>query len=764
MRGFIIACFFCLAANVGIAEPLNELPAGFNSKKANQQFDQINLQLSIQNLNLTHLDSAVDTLTSLTIQADRCVEITQKKLTNIEFLIKQATNPQENNGQGADLVYLNNQQKELSDAQSQCRLFSIRAKEAIEAYKDAIAKLKQEEALTRGMPLWKTINQVMSLPQAPIFTPINPAALPWLPSPSVWMLQGLVALIAAFVVLKKIQNSRIAHKYWRFKKKLRLMQLALLSTFFLAFMVLVNALANSDGLNTASPALLVFELIFAYLSGVILLVLFFNLKKVRVFLQWYSLDKTFLQMFLIATLSFYVIAVLGNLFTALFSMDNALQSLGESLFILVLLASINYFIYYFCRAHHHITFLKKHHLFVHRLSIFLILLCAVIDILGYYHLTKHLILSGFITFVTFFVTILMTQGIQKLYLGISTNETAKNSILKYFGYRPEQSFTEFLILKTTAQIIIVAASIYLIGESWDFATDFISSLYDQILYGVHLANTTFYPTRIIAGVITFCALYLVFRAISTAISRHQQFEDEEETQVAIASILTYLGFSIAIIAGFLVAGFNFTGLAIIAGALSVGIGLGLQSIVNNFVSGIILLIEKPIRPGDRINVDGVEGFVKKIRVRSTQIITPAREDIIIPNSDLITRRVTNYMFSDKFCRINCEVGIAYGSDAEHVREVLLNVANSHDEVIKTGRNKPAVLLRSFGESSLVFQLWCLIKDVNSKSFVRSELNFHIYRAFREHNISMAFPQRDIHLTMDDWGPFSNKTQESPDPS
>lgn len=764
MRGFFIACFFCLAANIGIAEPLNELPAGFDSKKANQQFDQINLQLSVQNLNIVHLDNAVDTLTSLSMRADRCVDITQKKLTNIEILIKQATNSQENNGQGADLVYLNNQQKELSDAQSQCRLFSIRAREAIEAYRDAIAKLKQEEALTRGMPLWKTINQVMSLTAAPIVTSINPTTLPGLPTPMVWILQGLAALILAFVVLKKIQNSRIAHKYWRFKKKLRLMHVALLSSFFLAFMALVTTLANSEGLNIASPPLSVFELIFAYLSAVVLLVLFFNLKKVRVFLHWYTLDKTFLQIFLIATLSFYVIAVLGNMFTELFRVDNAVQSLVKSLFILVLLASINYFIYYFCRAHHHITFLKKHHLFINRTSILLVLVCVAIDILGYYHLAKHLILSGFLTFITLFVTILMTQGIQKLYLGINSNEKVKNSVLKYFGYRPDQSFTEFLILKTTAQILIIAASIYLIGESWDFATDFIGSLYDQILYGVHLANTTFYPTRIVAGIITFCALYLVFRAISTAISRHQQFEDEEETQVAIASILTYLGFSIAIVAGFLVAGFNFTGLAIIAGALSVGIGLGLQSIVNNFVSGIILLIEKPIRPGDRINVDGIEGFVKKIRVRSTQIITPAREDIIIPNSDLITHRVTNYMFSDKFCRINCEVGIAYGTDVEHVREVLLSVANSHDEVIKTGRNKPSVLFRSFGESSLVFQLWCLIKDVNNKAFVRSELNFHIYHAFREHNISMAFPQRDIRLTMEDWGPFSNKTQPSPDPS
>jgi small-conductance mechanosensitive channel len=258
-----------------------------------------------------------------------------------------------------------------------------------------------------------------------------------------------------------------------------------------------------------------------------------------------------------------------------------------------------------------------------------------------------------------------------------------------------------------------------------------------------------YPTRIFLGIIVFCIIYLTARALSNKISGHQHFEEEEETQVAVASILTYIGFSIAAISGLLIAGFDFTGLAIIAGALSVGIGLGLQSIVNNFVSGLILLIEKPIKPGDRISVDGVEGFVKKIRVRSTQLITSSREDIIIPNSNLITRNVVNYMLTDKHCRVTFDISVAYGSDTYLVRDTLLEVANQHDEVIKTERNKACVLLHAFGDSALIFRLSCLIKDVNRKSTIQSDINFEIDRIFRERRIEMPFIQREIHLKIED---------------
>jgi small-conductance mechanosensitive channel len=321
-------------------------------------------------------------------------------------------------------------------------------------------------------------------------------------------------------------------------------------------------------------------------------------------------------------------------------------------------------------------------------------------------------------------------------------------MIKYFGYKEDQVFTEFLILKIVIRILAIATCIYLIGENWEFATDSFEVVYDQLIHGVHFADMTVYPTRIITGIVVFCSLYLVCRAVSTSISRHQQFEDEEETQVAIASILSYIGFTIALISGFLIAGFNFTGLAIIAGALSVGIGLGLQSIVNNFVSGLILLIEKPIRPGDRINVEGIEGFVKKIRVRSTQIMTPSREDIIIPNSDLITRPVKNYMYSDRYCHINCDVNVSYGTDTLLVRDVLLDIMNNHEEVLKTGRSKPSVLLRSIGNGALEFQFGCLIKDVNKKSIVQSELNFAIEQAFRDHHIELSSSQRDVNIKLE----------------
>ena len=214
---------------------------------------------------------------------------------------------------------------------------------------------------------------------------------------------------------------------------------------------------------------------------------------------------------------------------------------------------------------------------------------------------------------------------------------------------------------------------------------------------------------------------------------------------AIAALLGYVFFMVALVFALLIAGVDFTGLAIIAGALSVGIGLGLQDVVNNFVSGIILLIERPIKPGDRIIVGGTEGIVKEVRIRATQIRTLNREDVIVPNSALITQQITNFMFHDQFWRIICGIGVAYGSDIELVKEVLLKIAHDHPSVIQEAPNKPTVLFRNFGESSLDFELRCIIRDVNQKNGIHSDLNFKIAKAFDEHNIEMPFPQRDLHI-------------------
>ncbi len=759
MRFFALICLFLHYVSASFATPLNSTSLGFDIKKANQQFDHINLQLSVQNLNLNNLNAAVSILTQLITKADQCVEDVQKKLSNTEMLIKQGNSAEEIKNAGADLVYLSSQQKELADEQAQCRLFSIRAKEAVDAYKTAIAQLKQQEALTRGLPLWKMINQVIESPPElqlkNLITTQIPSALPSFLS---WGIAIGIALVSSFLMLVRLRKSRFARRYLRLKE-LPISSVILLTSFLLSSALFIYLLIFSDDLSTSDLPLVLSGLVFFYLSSFAGIIFLFKMKKIRAFFYWYSLDTIFFQSFSITLVSFYTAATIGRLFSGSFNTESPLWQLCQSLFILLTLATGAYFIYHFCKIHHQFSFIKHHNSLIRHLCALLFIACAIINSLGYYTLAQHLTFSGFTSFIIIFITLLVTQGINKLYLMLNQQQRTKARVMKYFGYRADQVFTEFLILKTIAQLIVIAISLYLIGRSWGFATDFIESIYEQFLDGVHVVNITFYPTRIISGVVVFCLLYLLFRAISTAISSHQQFEDEEETQVAVASILTYIGFSIALIAGFLVAGFDFTGLAIIAGALSVGIGLGLQSIVNNFVSGLILLIEKPIRPGDRINVDGVEGFVKKIRVRSTQIITPGREDIIVPNSDLITRRVTNYMFSDKYCRINCAVGIAYGSDTHLVRDILLNIASSHEEVIKSGINKPIVLFRSFADNSLAFELVCLIKDVNKKSIVQSDLNYAIEHAFREHHIDMPFPQREIHLKLSDVAYLAGKMNE-----
>lgn len=314
-----------------------------------------------------------------------------------------------------------------------------------------------------------------------------------------------------------------------------------------------------------------------------------------------------------------------------------------------------------------------------------------------------------------------------------------------FGVNPHKSFHEMRLIQLAAYLVLIFLSVILIVRIWDTSNSVTASTINGVMVGFKIANMKIVPARIVIALIAFSSLLLIGRFIATRIINQKQFKEEENTQVAVATIILYLSFGIALLIALLLIGVNFTGLAILAGALSVGIGFGLQHIVNNFVSGLILLLEKPIKPGDRIIVGTTEGIVKKIRVRSTQIMTPAKTDVIIPNADLMTNPVTNFMFRDRFWRLSCPVGVAYGSDTALVRQTLLDIAAKHPEVLQSPPNEPAVLFRNFGESSLQFELWCIIKDVNKKFIVTSDLHFAIDQAFRENNISIAFPQMDVHL-------------------
>lgn len=201
----------------------------------------------------------------------------------------------------------------------------------------------------------------------------------------------------------------------------------------------------------------------------------------------------------------------------------------------------------------------------------------------------------------------------------------------------------------------------------------------------------------------------------------------------------FLGFLLALIT----MGFQLRDFTLIAGALGVGIGFGLQGIVHNFVSGLILLFERPIKVGDNIELDGQRVEIKKIGLRATLVMTPDRSEIVVPNSDLTSNKVTNWTLSDRCARIKIPLRVAYGSDVPCVMQTLLHCAQEHSQVTK--HPAPQVLFMEFGENSLDFELRVWISEIDEMFQTRSELYQKIERKFRSLAIDIPFPQLDLHM-------------------
>jgi small-conductance mechanosensitive channel len=188
---------------------------------------------------------------------------------------------------------------------------------------------------------------------------------------------------------------------------------------------------------------------------------------------------------------------------------------------------------------------------------------------------------------------------------------------------------------------------------------------------------------------------------------------------------------------------DLTGLAVLAGLLSVGIGFGLQSLASNLIAGIILLIERPITVGDHVTVGDIHGVVRAINVRATEILTADNISVIVPNSEFVAGRVVNWSHGDPRLRIRIPVGVSYGSDVDSVSRILVEVAHGHPDVLVDP--PPEVCFLSFGSSRLDLVLLAWIADPRHQERVASALHYGIRAAFLEHGIEIPFPQHDLRV-------------------
>jgi small-conductance mechanosensitive channel len=273
--------------------------------------------------------------------------------------------------------------------------------------------------------------------------------------------------------------------------------------------------------------------------------------------------------------------------------------------------------------------------------------------------------------------------------------------------------------------------------------DFVDKLLHYRLFEIKQTPVTVFS--ILMFIIVVAAFYVFSKIFNRYILGRllKRFNIESGLEYTILRVSHYLIMVISIGLAFQFVGVDLSGLAVIFGLLSVGIGFGLQNITSNFVAGIILLLERPIKIGDRITVGGIEGDVISISMRSTTVQSLNNISIIVPNSKFISDEVTNWSHGDPKIRLDLKVGVSYGSDLDKVLLTMREVADEHPDVLKDP--PPEVLLSGFGDSSWNMILRAWIANPKRHYIVSSEINCSIVKKFRQNGIEIPFPQRDVYL-------------------
>ncbi len=262
----------------------------------------------------------------------------------------------------------------------------------------------------------------------------------------------------------------------------------------------------------------------------------------------------------------------------------------------------------------------------------------------------------------------------------------------------------------------------------------------------HLGDSVFTTKTLFALIVSLFLLFYISSKIRKLLVRKifPRYGLEIGISQSIATILRYVLIIIGLVIIFQTTGIDLGAVGLLIGALGVGIGFGLQNITNNFISGLIILFERPIKVGDRIEIDDLAGNIVDISARATTIITNDNIAVIVPNSDFIDTRVINWSHNNRMIRLSFPVGVSYNEDPEKIRTLLTEVANANPGILSSP--KPYILFDGFGDSSLNFNVLVWTTEyIDRPKILRSEVYYEIFAKFKEHNVEIPFPQHDIHL-------------------
>jgi small-conductance mechanosensitive channel len=365
---------------------------------------------------------------------------------------------------------------------------------------------------------------------------------------------------------------------------------------------------------------------------------------------------------------------------------------------------------------------------------------AIVEISGYSALALHIFRSALITvFIVLLAWLMMLLVRGLLESALRSRSAQKISFLRTYA----TAFADQAAKALNVGILLLFCGAVL--QTWRVFTsswEFIDRIFT---FGITVGGTRITIWLVLAAGASLYGAVLISRLLQYFLMRKvfTRRRVDPGISISITRLLHYAIVLVGILLALATLGFKLTNLTIIVSALGVGIGFGLQTIVNNFVCGLILLFERPVKVGDIIQLGDQWATIRDIGLRATTIQTFDQSDIVVPNSDLVTNQVTNWTLADRNMRLILSVGVAYGSDVELVLKTLQECTHEHPRIL--ANPGPLIFFMGFGDSSLDFQLRVWIDDIDYMNVVRSELNQAIDSKFRERSIEIPFPQRDLHL-------------------
>lgn len=731
----------------------------FDPHQANQSLDKLSITLSIEKLSAKELEKIQRDLIEQKKQAEICVEEKSKELAGINSQLPEV-NHNEDITLTADQQFLFARKSEISDNLSACKLFSFRSNELLNAFSKEAKAIKKSFYFTRNDPLIKKIEKIPDsfsewmhlLESGNFYINVETTSYTYNDLVLIAICLSIAYLISLYIKSSLVIISGHIKQKNNFEKYLSVFLHSIIGK-TTVILLLLTLLAY----ESVHDYLINYDLLFDH---VLLLVLLFFILQIAVdFIKSPAFSKNHFKTYKKSQLKIFTFSLNAMLFILLskyfiseidflLPKQQIISEFSSALYYTAIAILFSWSISCYLMLSAYFVKSPINKLLCKSLNYLFLISVLVTQWNGYIPLSKYILKGVIYSLSSIVITVsLYLISISLLENIISQKYSWQKQVFKFLHFDKNSLMLELITLKLTIFLILWGGLIIYLNDFWTISDLWSVKLREYIFSGIIIAETKIQPIRIVFSLLFFSFFTLIIKLI-----KHQLQPKENSinkaAQEAYLIIFGYLGIALVLLFSLLIAGVDLKGLAIIAGALSFGIGFGLQNIFNNFISGLVLLLERPIKKGDRIHIGDKEGFVTEIGVRSTHIQTLEHSHVIVPNSDLISKEVKNYMLNNKRFRIKIDIVVQYNTAPLLVKELLLKVAMNHPEIIKEGSDEPLVFCLGYYDSALNFSLWCSIDNVNNKFIVRSDIYFSIDEIFREHDIKYAFSQTELHVQED----------------